>query len=368
MRKKILFIGRGASNDSKLDGGEYGARRVQSMVEHTVGIYNVESIIIEKPKFMQRIKNMLLFQSYGHTKTIKSKIKSIDYDNVELVFFNGSVYGRYVKMIAKKGINVMIFYHNVEHNFYLDKFKATKKLSDLWMYLYIWYNEKLTTKYSKYRITLNQRDSNELNKVYNKIADLISPSSYDYIGVAEDEINNDDIKNQYLLFVGGNFFSNIDGIKSFIEEALPKIDMDLWVVGNCCKSLEKWVNEKEHPRVKLKGFVEDLTKIYKEASAVICPIYSGSGMKTKTVEALKFGKYIFATKESFEGIDGDYNRIGALCNNSEEFVKAINFWMQGNPSKYNEYSFNIFMNNYSNEIVFKRFKDFLISCDITLGE
>ncbi|MDQ4678164.1 hypothetical protein RCF13_00260, partial [Stenotrophomonas maltophilia group sp. RNC7] len=125
MKKRILFIGRGASKHSKLDGGEYGARRVKNMVENTVGVNNIESIIIEKPKVMQRIKNMLLFQSYGHTKTIKKKIKSIDYDNVQLAFFNGSIYGKYTKMIAKKGINVMTFYHNVEHNFYLDKFKAT---------------------------------------------------------------------------------------------------------------------------------------------------------------------------------------------------------------------------------------------------
>lgn len=363
--KKIIFIGRGIAENNRLDGGEYGARRVYRMVENSVGVNAIEPLIIKKPSPIQRIKNMLLFQSYGHTVALKKKIKKLDSEDFQICFSNGSIYGRYAKILSKKGIKVMTFYHNVERNFYLDKFKSSKKIVDLWMYLYIWYNEKLSTKYSKYAITLNQRDADELRRLYKKKADFISPSSYDCLGI---ESNTNIVSKPYLLFVGSDFFGNIDGITSFIKEALPNIDMDLWVVGNCCETLNEWINEKDYPKVKLKGFVDELSKIYREASAVICPIYSGSGMKTKTVEALKFGKFIFATKESFEGIEGDYSRIGALCDNSQEFIEAINSWKLYNRTIYNEYSFNIFMKYYSDEVVFKRFKDFLISCDVILGE
>lgn len=366
--KKVLFIGRGISADYKIDGGEYGARRVYRMVETATGIKDIEKLVIEKPTSFQRIKNMLLFQSYGHTKILKKRLKNVDAKSLNYAFFNGSIYGSYVKLLSKKGVKTITFYHNIEHNFYLDKFKVTKNPMDLFMYLYIWYNERLCTKYSNYTITLNQRDSNELNRVYGKEADVIIPSSYDNSGINYKEVDVYKKNKPYLLFVGGNFFANIDGITGFIKNALPRIDMDLWIVGNCCESLEKWINEKEYPTVKLKGFVNDLSDVYREASAVVCPIYSGSGMKTKTVEALKFGKYIFGTKEAFEGIEGDYNKIGSLCNNNNDFIESINNWKLCAQQKYNKYSFDIFSKYYSDSVVFEKFKQFLKDYQLSLGE
>lgn len=366
--KKVLFIGRGITENYKLDGGEYGARRVYRMVEATSASENLEKVIIEKPTTLQRLKNIMFLQSYGHTRKTKKRIQNIHDEYYNFAFFNGSIYGGYVKLLSKRGIKVMTFYHNIERNFYFDKFKATKNPIDLLIYLYIWYNEYLCTKYSDYIITLNKRDSDELKRLYGKIADVIIPSSYDTFGIDNKNIKICNKNNPYLLFVGGNFFANIDGITDFIKNALPQINMDLWVVGNCCESLNKWVNEKEYPKVKLKGFVDDLSEIYRRAAAVICPIYLGSGMKTKTVEALKFGKFIFATKEAFEGIEGNYDRIGALCNNNNEFVEAINKWKLTNQSNYNRYSFDIFNNHYSDSVVFKKFEQFLKSCKLDLGE
>lgn len=366
--RKVLFIGRGIAKDYKIDGGEYGARRVYRMVETATGSQNIEKLVIEKPTSIQRIKNMVLFQSYGHTVDLKKRLKNIFAEDFNFAFFNGSIYGTYAKLLSKKGIKVMTFYHNIEHNFYLDKFKATKNPIHLFMYLYIWYNEYLCTRYSDYTITLNQRDSDELNRIYGKKADVIIPSSYDDSGINNNDINSCNKNKPYLLFVGGNFFANIDGITDFIKNALPQINMNLWIVGSCCESLNKLINEKEYPKVKLKGFVDDLTQIYRGASAVICPIYLGSGMKTKTVEALKFGKFIFGTREAFEGIEGDYSRIGSLCNNNDEFIEAINNWKLSNQTNYNKYSFDIFTKYYSDSVVFKKFKQFLKDCDLDLGE
>ncbi len=357
MDNLVLFIGRGIEGSGNTDGGEYGAARVYSMVENSIDSKNLNKLYIKKPNNLCRIKNMFLLQSYGQTKEITKYINNVKSEDVKIAFLNGSIYGSYAKLLHKKGVKVMTFYHNIERNFYYDKVKSTKNILDLLMFFYIWYNEKKVTKYSDYLITLNSRDSNELFRLYNKKADLISPTSYEKVNLVKKEKN---INNSYLLFVGGNFFANIDGIKSFIVEVLPKIDMELWVVGNCCTPLNEWLDTEKYPNVKLKGFVDDISVAYNEAAGVVCPIYSGSGMKTKTVEALKYAKYIFATQESFEGIEADYSRIGALCNNSDEFIMAINNWKKTDCSNYNEYSIDVFNNFYSNEIVFKNFKDFLL--------
>ena len=79
-------------------------------------------------------------------------------------------------------------------------------------------------------------------------------------------------------------------------------------------------------------------------------------MKTKTVEALSYGKAIIGTDEAFVGIDADFNKIGAKCNTADEFIKAINNF---SGSIFNEYAFSWFSENLSNNKVFMQFKEFV---------
>ena len=48
-------------------------------------------------------------------------------------------------------------------------------------------------------------------------------------------------------------------------------------------------------RLQVLGYVEDLNKLYASVRFMVMPILSGSGMKVKTAEALKYGKFIFAS-------------------------------------------------------------------------
>ena len=71
------------------------------------------------------------------------------------------------------------------------------------------------------------------------------------------------------------------------------------------------------------GTVDCLETWYEKADVVISPIFLGSGMKTKTAEALMYGKPILGTKEAFEGYDTDPAKVGALCNTATEFIETI---------------------------------------------
>jgi hypothetical protein len=103
--------------------------------------------------------------------------------------------------------------------------------------------------------------------------------------------------------------------------------------------------------------VNDLEELYIHATAIVCPIFSGSGMKTKMIEALRYGKYIFATSEAFEGIDVDFVKIGGLCNTNNEFVNSIN--TSNITNKFNEYSYSVLKNRYSNFSVFQQFENYI---------
>ena len=60
--------------------------------------------------------------------------------------------------------------------------------------------------------------------------------------------------------------------------------------------------------------LDDLGEYYRNCDVVIAPIFEGSGMKTKTTEALMWGKYIIGTNESFCGfaIDDSFSLNNTL--------------------------------------------------------
>ena len=95
------------------------------------------------------------------------------------------------------------------------------------------------------------------------------------------------------------------------------------------------------------------------ASAVVCPIFSGSGMKTKTIEALRYGKIVFGTNEAFAGIyetaDGLF-----LCNQANEFIIGLEkLFDSTEDSKFNSSSYNLFMENYSFEAFEETLSNFM---------
>ncbi len=354
INKRVVIIGRDADSHMEYDGGEYLAARVADMVRECFQ-GNTDTIQIYRPFFLQRFVNILCRQSYGMNKQIRKKTEVLLEKNTELIFFNGSVYGTLVKKMHRRKIQTAVFYYNVESQFYYEKYRLHKNLPNFVMYRYILWLEKLSTKYADIVITLNQRDSNGLNRIYGRKADFCSPASFEPVSRSYIEKGARRRGKKYLLFVGGINFANIEGLQRFIKNVFPYIDFDLYVIGNCCRELEKAVNTADYPGLRLLGFRDDIEKIYMQASAVIVPIYYGSGMKTKTVEALKYGKYIFGTPEAFAGIPIDCSKAGALCRNDEEFIKKIRLWGKKEHGLFCAYSYEFFMKHYTKEAVTANF-------------
>jgi len=90
---------------------------------------------------------------------------------------------------------------------------------------------------------------------------------------------------------------------------------------------------------------------------MIFPIFQGGGMKVKTCEALMHGKNIIGTGEAFRGYEVDFEKVGAKCETAEDFIKAIIEFPKRFTSKFNEYSRNLFLEKYNNDVVFKQFTD-----------
>jgi hypothetical protein len=99
-----------------------------------------------------------------------------------------------------------------------------------------------------------------------------------------------------------------------------------------------------------------LKPYYEKADFVVQPITTGGGMKVKTAEALKYGKFIIGTKESLEGYD--FNpEIATICNTATEFTEAISNYNR--PFKFNAPSRLLFKQKYSYDAVISSYEKIL---------
>ena len=319
--KKILIVSRDITQ--KVDGGTLVSKRNERLLQ-SIG-FETSRFIVPIPSLPTRMRNILFRQSYGSTKALFKSFRDKLKEQFDYIFFDGSIYGGYLKYASEIGHKTICFYHNVESEYYRQKAEQTGSWADKLMISYIRYNEGLSTTYSDGRITLNVRDSKLLTSLYDKGADVVIPTSLPGRDIKSMYCSafRENNSTKYLLFVGSNFFANYEGLHRFIYKIAPKINWKVKVVGNINEAFRKAKGIPEN--IEFVGRVDSLDQYYINASAVIAPIFSGSGLKTKTVEALSFGKTIIGFPEAFEGIDFEYYPGSCISVASDsEFINKIN--------------------------------------------
>ncbi len=351
---KILYIGMELPREIKT-GGEYCVSMNKTMLQTLYGKDNVIVVDVPKIPIWRHICNLLLLRSYGYTNNLFRKLRDVMNEaDVRFACVDGAYYGGIVELLNKRSVKTVVFCHNVEYDFSRDRYRNSKSFFNWALWKYMWFNEKKTFRFCSHFITLNQRDSDGIFKLYGRNSDMILPSFY-FAKPVELLKSYSDSQN-YLLFVGSNFFANNDGILWFVKEVSNHIGFPVWIAGSCCYAIENKIDKDKYPNVKFLGFVDDIETLYINATGVIGPIFAGSGMKTKTVEAMMYGKNIYATPEAFEGICGDFDKIGALCNTKDDFINAIQNLKR---EKFNEYTYSLFMNSFSADNAYSKFSRFV---------
>lgn len=357
---KVIFICRDLSQNN--DGGRVVTKRNLLLLQNLCeDVYTVET---PKQSILQQLYNIFFLRSLNHSFSIKRIIRKKVLEGYTVAFLDSSLYGQYARYLKKHGVTVYSFYHNVEYVYFLEKCKVERTLKNSLLKFYIKYNEKLTTKYSDKIISICSRDSLKLHTYYNRSADVIIPTSFSVDTTPPELSKQINLQDTGCLFVGSNFYANREGVLWFIENVLPHIKCNFIVVGSICDYLKEL--NLSNKNLVLKGFVDDLTECYNTSLCVVSPIFSGSGLKTKTIEAIKYGKYIVGSKESFVGVEDYIAEIGSLCNNADDYIDIINnICSKFDNNCYpltDKNIYKVFVENFSHESAENKFKQlFLIN-------
>jgi len=105
-----------------------------------------------------------------------------------------------------------------------------------------------------------------------------------------------------VLFAGTlTWAPNVDGLDWFLREVLPDLELDepIQVVGG--EPQPAWLELPSAKKVDFLGRVPSVEPLYEEASVLIAPVFSGSGIKLKIVNSLARGMPVVTTSCGIEG-------------------------------------------------------------------
>lgn len=152
-------------------------------------------------------------------------------------------------------------------------------------------------------VVVSQRDKDELLTINATLNVDVIPNGIDLYYFRKARVRK---KAPALLFVGNyEYAPNVDAALRLAHEILPQVqrhipDVKLWLVGNGPPpELQTLASES----IKVTGRVPDVRPYLARATAFVCPLRLGAGIKNKVLEALAIGCPVIATPLSLDGID-----------------------------------------------------------------
>lgn len=127
-----------------------------------------------------------------------------------------------------------------------------------------------------------------------------------------------------VLYIGTvHFPPNFLGLKWFLQQCWPLVLQQfpaatLDIVGRGGDELRP-----VHESVTIRNYVDDLTPIYAAADVFVVPLFSGSGVRLKILDALNHAIPLVSTRTGYAGLEIEEGRHILVANDPEGFAKHI---------------------------------------------
>jgi glycosyltransferase involved in cell wall biosynthesis len=120
---------------------------------------------------------------------------------------------------------------------------------------------------------------------------------------------------------------NRDAVRMLLREIHPRVTRvlpgtELWIVGPGADAALAEL-ARGLPNVRLTGHVPDVKRVLEQAAVYACPHSTGSGMKTKMLEAWALGKATVATPRALAGLPAENGRNTLIAETPVEIAAAI---------------------------------------------
>ncbi len=337
----ILLINSNGIEDAAF-GGAKGNRRIYELLKSQG---EVDVLSIQKKSDIASLRSLLqgYFPPAGRGDLIQIG-KMLTAKQYDLVFFDGSYFGKLMQYVRSRGVKTICFYNNCEYDYIEVRFGAGASLKKSIYKKTVAREERAAARSADVNVALNVRDGERIRELYDVPMPEILPLSL--VDVYEHRVPQKGEK-KCLLF-GPLAQANEEAYGWFAENVSPYLHCCTKVAG---KGFEVHQRDWSSDKVEVLGYVDDIAQLYADAACVVIPLLSGGGMKIKTAEALMFGKHIFGTDEAFVGYELEYEKVGGKCNSAQEFIEKINAFLEQDTGGFYAYSRQIYEEKYSQQAV-----------------
>jgi len=129
-----------------------------------------------------------------------------------------------------------------------------------------------------------------------------------------------------LFHIGSmNWFPNEEGILWFLSKVWPLInqeipDLKLYLAG---REMPEWLKNLDSKGVNIIGEVPDALEFMLQHAVMVVPLFSGSGIRIKIIEAMASGRAVISTGIGAEGIHVTHGENILIANTVEDFLEMI---------------------------------------------
>ena len=316
--------------------------------EHEVNV--IQFVSTNNIKNDRNIKTFRLgknYLSYGIIITFKSLSLIRIIKTSDAVVVEGSIFLPFI--VVAKMLRKRVIYDT--HGSIVEVSKGIKGVKNFILRRLIGgFLDSVSTKLSDIVVTVSEDDA-EIFKKYTRNKDkvVVIRHAIDIDKIPFYEVPNDKIKR--AIFVG-NLYSiqNYEAVKILLNVAENVKDIEFLVVGDGEELF------KDHPpNVRFTGRVPSLDEYYKEADVCFIPLTTGTGIKTKVLECMAYGRPVITTKKGIEGLVNAEKLNGVYlvndATNVKEYIKLFNqIKLEKSYTNLREYV----KENYSTDIICKK--------------
>lgn len=129
-----------------------------------------------------------------------------------------------------------------------------------------------------------------------------------------------------VFFIGSlDWMPNIEGLQWFFEKVWTQVVevsplLQCFIAG---RNAPDWFLQQQIPNVVFVGEVPNAIEFMQSKAVMICPLFSGSGMRIKIIEAMALAKPIVATSIAAEGINCSSGENIMIGDSPDDFAEAL---------------------------------------------
>lgn len=267
------------------------------------------------------------FISKSYQKKLTKLLTSESFDALQI---EGLYMLQYIKTIQNNFTGKIIYRpHNIEHKIWKRNSDETKSfIKKIYFRILARRLKKLEISFlNKYDfiIPISGRDADYYKTLGNIKPLLTAPFGID---IKKLQPANSSRNDQNIIFIGAlDWIPNQNGLIWFIKNCWDKIieteiNIQFLVAGrNAPNWLIKFLEKKQ--KIHFLGEIKDAHSFISNNGPLIVPLFAGSGLRIKIIEAMALKKAIISTSIGAEGIPNTNGKNIIIANTSTDFIDTI---------------------------------------------